>query len=42
MKSDKHFDILAVNNNSILKDFETFLRTEVDLIEDDIRLILDE
>ena len=27
---------------SILQDFESFLRTEIDLVEDDIRLVLDE
>ena len=28
--------------SSILQDFESFLRTEIDLIEDDIELVLDE
>ena len=27
---------------SIFQDFESFLRTEVDLVEDDIKLVLDE
>ena len=35
-------DNLAVHSRSISQDFESFLRTEVDLVEDDIRLVLDE
>ena len=34
--------ILAIYVNYIFQDFESFLRTEVDLVEDDIRLVLDE
>ena len=34
--------ILSVYVSSILKDFESFLKTEVDLVEDDNRLVLDE
>ena len=34
--------ILAIYISSIFQDFESFLRTEVDLVEDDIRLVLDE
>ena len=33
---------LAVYNRSIFQDFESFVRTAVDLVEDDIRLVLDE
>ena len=32
---------LAGYNRSVFKDFESYLRTEVDLVEDDIRLVLD-
>ena len=32
--------LLASYNRSIFQDFESFLRTEIDLIEDDIRLVL--
>ena len=42
MNNDKYLSILAVYNRSIFRDFESFLRTVVDLVEDDIRLILDE
>ena len=34
--------ILANYKRSISQDFESFFRTEIDLIEDDIRLVLDE
>ena len=42
MKNDKYLSVLAVFNRSIFQDFESFLRTAVDLVEDDIRLVLDE
>ena len=44
LKTDiyKDIDILAGNISSIFQDFESYLRTEVDLVEDDIRLVLDE
>ena len=35
-------NFLKVYNRSIFQDFESFLRTEVDLVEDDIKLVLDE
>ena len=34
--------ILSNYVSSIFQDFESFLRTEVELVEDDIRLSLDE
>ena len=34
--------ILAVYKRSIFQDFKSFLRTENDLVEDDIRLVWDE
>ena len=34
--------ILAIYNSSIFQDFESFLRTEVELVEDDIKMVLDE
>ena len=34
-------NILAGYTSSIFQDFETYLRTEVGLVEDDIRLVLD-
>ena len=42
MKNDKYLSILAVYDRSIFQDFESFLGTAVDLVEDDIRLVLDE
>ena len=38
LKDDKYMRILAIYVNSKFQDFETFLQTEVDLVEDDIRL----
>ena len=42
MKKDKYPDILAGYARSIFKDIESHLRTDVHLVEDDIRLVLDE
>ena len=42
MRDDKYMYILSGYSSSIVQDFENFLRTEVDLIEDDIKLVLDE
>ena len=42
MKDDKYMNILARYTSSVFQDFESFLRTEVDLVEDDIELVLDE
>ena len=42
MKDGGYMNILADYNSSIFQDFESFLRTEPDLVEDDIRLVLDE
>ena len=42
MKNDNYLSILAVYNRSIFRDFESFLGTAVYLVEDDIRLVLDE
>ena len=42
MKNDEYLRILAIYNSSIFQDFESFHRTEVDLVQDDIRLVLDE
>ena len=39
---DKYLSVLAVYNRFIFQDFESFLGTAVDLVEDDIRLVLDE
>ena len=42
MKDDKYMYILSGYSSSIFQDFESYLRTEVDLAEDDVRLVLDE
>ena len=42
IKNDEYMRILAVFNSSIFQDFESFLRTEIHLVEDDIRLVLDQ
>ena len=42
MKNDKYISISARYTSSIFQDFESYLRTEVDLVEDDIRLVLNE
>ena len=42
MKDEQYMNILARYINSVFQDFESYLRTEVDLIEDDIKLVLDE
>ena len=42
MKVDKNMLFLSMSVDSIFQDFENFLRTEVDLVEDDVRLVLDE
>ena len=35
-------NILAIYTSSIFQDFESFLRTQIDLVEDDVKLVLDE
>ena len=35
-------NILARYTSSVYQDFESFLRTQIDLVEDDIKLVLDE
>ena len=42
MKDDKYIEILAGYTRSVFQDFESYLRTEVDLVEDDVKLVLDE
>ena len=40
MKDDQYVLILSIYVSSIFQDFESFLRTEIDLVEDDIRMVL--
>ena len=42
MKDEPYMNILAIYIRSVFQDFESFLRTQIDLIEDDIKLVLDE
>ena len=42
MKDDKNMLILAGYIRSVIQNFESYLRTEVNLVEDDIRLVLEE
>ena len=42
MKDDKYMKNLAGYTSSVFQDFESYLRTEVDLVEDNIKLVLDE
>ena len=42
MKDDKYMLTLATYIVSIIQGPESFLRTEIDLVEDDITLVLDE
>ena len=42
MKNEQYMNIVAGYVSSVSQDFESYLRTEVDLIEDDIELVLDE
>ena len=42
MKDDKYMEILARYTSSVFQDFESYLRTEIDLVEDDFKLVLDE
>ena len=42
MKDEQYMDILAIYTSSVCQDFESFLRTQIDLVEDDIKLVLDE
>ena len=41
MKDEQYMKIPSNYHRSILQDFESFLRTEIDLVEDDIRLVLE-
>ena len=42
MKDEQYMIILAIYTSSILQDFESFLRTQIDLIEEDIKVVLDD
>ena len=42
MNDEQYMIILAIYTSSVFQDFESFLRTQIDLVEDDIKLVLDE
>ena len=42
MNDEQYMIILAIYTRSVFQDFESFLRTQIDLVEDDIKLVLDE
>ena len=42
MDDEQYMNILSIYTRSVFQDFESFLRTQIDLIEDDIKLVLDE
>ena len=42
MKDDQYMKILAICKSSVFQDFESVLRTQIDLVQDDIKLVLDE
>ena len=41
MKDEQYMNILAIYTRSVFQDFESFLRTQMDLVEDHIKLVLD-
>ena len=42
MNDEQNMNILAIYTSSVFQDFESFLRTQSDLVKDDIKLVLDE
>ena len=42
MNEEQYMNILAIYTRTIFQDFESFLRTQIDLVEDDVKLVLDE
>ena len=42
MNDEQYMNILTIYISSVFQDFESFLRTRIDLVEDDIKLVLDE
>ena len=40
MKDEQYMNILAIYTSSVFQGFESFLRTQIDLIEDDVKLVL--
>ena len=42
IEDKQYMNILSYYTSCVLHDFESFLRTQIDLVEDDIKLVLDE
>ena len=42
LKNEKYMEILAAYTSSVFPDFESYLRTEIDLVQNDNKLVLDE
>ena len=42
MKDEQYLNILSIYTSSIFQDLESFLRTQIDLVEDDIKMVLGE
>ena len=42
MNDGQYMNISAIYTSSVFQDFESFLRTQIDLVESDINLVLDE
>ena len=42
MEDEQYMRISSIYTSSVFQDFESFLRTQIHLIENDIRLVLDE
>ena len=42
MKDEQYMTNLSIYTSSVFQDFESFLRTQIDLVEDGIKLVLEE
>ena len=42
MNDEQYMNVLAIYTGSVFQDFESFLRTQIDLVEDDIKMVSDE
>ena len=42
MEDEQYMNFLSIYFRSVFQDFESFLRTQINLIEDDVKLVLDE
>ena len=42
INDEQYMNVLAIYTSSVFQDFESFLRTQIDLVEDNIKLVLEE